>query len=140
MVDEAAWKIGSYALLSVAGVPSAPEHRASATDGFPKRSSLTRETGVLVDNIAVAEATAEALSSIEICIRSFGSRTRSTSVSTIFFASTLKEYWTLLNRVASGNSRRTRTQSAAETAPGGKACMPGIGALESSVECPRDTS
>ena len=114
--------------------------RASTTDDFPKRSSFTRETGVLEDNIAVAEATAEALSSIETCIISLGSRTRSTSVSTIFVESTLNEYWTLLNREASGNSRRIRTQSAAETAPGGKGCMPGIGVLWSSVECPRATS
>ena len=115
-------------------------HRASTTDAFPKRSSLTRETGVVEDNIAAAEATAEALSSIETCIMSFGSRTRSTSVSTIFCASTLNEYWTLLKRVASGNSRRTRTQSAAETAPGGNGCMPGMGVVGSRVECPRATS
>ena len=51
-----------------------------------------RETGVSADNIALAEVTAEALSSIEICIRSLGSRTRSTSVSTMLFASTLNEY------------------------------------------------
>src|SRR5450755_1185487 len=100
MIELAAWKIGSKAVWSVAGFPSVPEQRASTTDDFPKRSSLTRETGVLVESIALAEATADALSSIEICIRSLGSRTRSTSVSTIFFESTLNEYWTLLNRAA----------------------------------------
>ena len=56
----------------------------------------------------------EALSSIEICIRSFGSRTRSTSVSTMFFESTLNEYCALLKGAEAGNSRRTRTQLAVE--------------------------
>lgn len=117
-----------------------PEQRATATDDFPKRSSLTRETGVVEDNIAAADVTAEALSSIETCIRSLASRTRSTSVSTIFLESTLNEYWTLLNREPSGNSRRMRTQSAAETAPAGSGCIPGMGVFGSSVERPRATS
>src|SRR6202789_4685635 len=99
-----------------------------------------RETGVLVDDMARADATAEALSSIAICITSFGSRTRSTSVSSMSFASTLNEYWTLLKRVAPGNSRRTLTQSADEAAPRGKGCMPGMGVLGASVEGPRGTS
>src|SRR6266550_3721830 len=128
MIEEASWKMGAYAVWSVGG-PSAPEQRANTIDGFPKRSSLIRETGVLDVSIAVGEATAEALSSIEICIRSFGSRTRHTRVSTMFFESTLNEYWTLVKGAESGNSRRTRTQSALDVAPAGSGCMPGIAVL-----------
>src|ERR1700722_7376953 len=99
-----------------------------------------RDTGVLADNMTAADVTVEALSSIEISIKSFGSRTRNTRVSTISLASVLKEYWTVLNSVASGNSRRTRTQSADETAPAGNCSIPGMGALWSRVEWPRATS
>src|SRR5437879_9451592 len=58
------------------------------------------------------EVTAEALSSIETCIRSFGSRTRKTNVSTIFLGSLLNEYCTVENRACTENSRRIRTQFA----------------------------
>jgi len=61
-----------------------PEQRASATEGLPNRSNRTRETGVVEASMAAAEATADAVSSIETWIRSFCSRTRSTSVSVIF--------------------------------------------------------
>jgi len=64
--------------------------------------------------MAVADVTAEAESSIEICDRSFGSRTWNTSVSIMFFGSTLNEYCTVLNMDDAGNSRRMRTQSAVE--------------------------
>src|SRR5512143_1882536 len=117
MMDDAILKIGSYALWSGGFAPSEAEHLASTIDGFPKRSSLMRDTGVFVDNIAAGDATLEALSSIEICIRSFGSRTRRTNVSIMVFESTLKEYWTFANGAEFGNSRRTRTQLAVELAP-----------------------
>src|SRR5947207_10186930 len=99
-----------------------------------------RDTGVLDVSIAAGEATVEALSSIEICIRSFGSRTRNTRVSTMFLESTLNEYWALVKGADSGNSRRTRTQSALDVVPAGIGCIPGIGVLGSSVEWPRATS
>src|SRR6266403_1277218 len=139
MIEEASGKMGTYAVWSVGG-PSAPEQRANTIDGFPKRSSLMRDTGVLDVSIAAGEATVEALSSIEICIRSFGSRTLNTKVSTMFLESTLNEYWALVKGAESGNSRRTRTQSALDVVPAGIGWIPGIGVLESSVECPRATS
>src|SRR5882762_573385 len=120
--------MGMYADWSVGG-PSVREQRASTTEGFPKRSSLMRETGVLEVNIADGVATVEALSSIEICIRSLGSRTRNTRVSTMFLTSMLKEYCALVNGVDPGNSRRTRTQSALDVLPAGKGCIPGIAVL-----------
>jgi len=137
MMDEAAWNRGSKALWSTG---DSAVQRARTTEDFPKRSSLMRETGVLDDNIAVADVTDDALSSIAISIRSFGSRTRKTSVSTMSFESTLNEYWTLLKGVLSGNSRRTRTQSADETAAAGNCSIPGMGVFGSRVECPRATS
>src|SRR6266403_1846937 len=109
--------------------PSAPEQRASTTEDLPKRSSLIRETGVLVESIAAGDATEEALSSIEICIRSLASRSRNTTVSIIFFESTLNEYCAFVKDEDAGNSRRTRTQSALELTPTGIGCMPGTGVL-----------
>ena len=46
-----------------------------------------RLAGVLLDSMVAGVVTADALSSIETCIRSLGSRTRKTSVSTIFLGS-----------------------------------------------------
>src|ERR1700722_4399180 len=71
-----------------------------------------RLAGVLVPSMVAGEVTAEALSSIETCIRSLGSRTRNTSVSTIFLGSVLKEYCTVENIACTENSRRMRTQLA----------------------------
>src|SRR5690242_6379639 len=109
MIDVALRKSDSYALWSGAGAPGDAWQRASTTDDFPKRSSFTRETGVLVLNIVAGEVTAAALSSIETWIRSFTSRRRRTRVSTRFLESWLKEYWTVENNAFGGNSRRTRT-------------------------------
>ena len=67
---------------------------------------------MLVVSIAAGVVTAEALSSMDTCIRSLGSRTRNTSVSTIFFGSVLNEYCTVENSACTENSRRMRTQLA----------------------------
>src|SRR5678815_1710210 len=109
MIEVALLKRGSYALWSGGGAPSEPWHLARTTDDFPKRSSFTRETGVLVESMAAAVVTAEALSSMETCIRSLGSRRRRTRVSTRFLASWLNEYWTVEKTDLAANSRRTRT-------------------------------
>src|SRR5882724_13190852 len=69
-----------------------------------------RLAGVLVESIAAGEVTVEALSSMETCIRSLGSRTRNTSVSTMFLGSLLNEYCTVENSACTENSRRIRTQ------------------------------
>src|SRR4051812_32459128 len=101
-------------LWSGAGPVSEAPHRASATDDFPNLSSLMRLAGVFVPSIAAGEVTADAVSSIEIWDRSFGSRTWNTSVSIMFLGSTLNEYCTVLNIEDAGKSRRIRTQSAVE--------------------------
>ena len=84
-----------------------PGQRASTTDDFPKRSSLIRPAGVLVLSMVAGVVTDEALSSIATCIKSLGSRTCSTSVSTIFLPSLLNEYWTVENTDCTANSRRS---------------------------------
>src|SRR5450432_69318 len=86
--------------------------------------------------------TAEALSSIATWRRSLGSRTRSTSVSTISWGSTLKEYCTVEKSAWTANSRRERTQSAEvgsaeKRALGPASTNPG---LSVNVVRPRDTS
>ena len=83
--------------------------RASTTEALPSRSSLIRLAGVFAWSMAAGLVTDEALSSTESCMRSLGSRTRKTIVSTIFLGSTLKEYCTLLNNACIENSRRMRT-------------------------------
>ena len=71
-----------------------------------------RVAGVSASNIAAGVVTDDAVSSIETCINSFGSRTLKAKVSTMFCGSTLNEYCTVENIADGGNSRRTRTQIA----------------------------
>ena len=62
-------------------------------DGSERLPTIpAHELSGVVESIADAEATAEALSSMATSITSFGSRTRRTRVSTMLEASTLKEY------------------------------------------------
>src|SRR5579883_1299456 len=110
MRAEAVANNGSYALWSGAGPPSLPEQRASTTDDLPKRSSLMRVAGVAAASMAAALVTAEALSSIEIRLRSLGSRRCRTRVSTMFLPAWMKEYCTVENDDGDENSRRIRTQ------------------------------
>ncbi len=62
--------------------------------------------------MASGRVTEEALSSIESSIKSLGSRTWKTRVSTMSFESRLKEYCTVENMACTANSRRMRTQVA----------------------------
>src|SRR6266576_750591 len=73
-----------------------------------------RLAGEAAPSIAAGLVTAEALSSIETITRSLGSRTWSTSVSTIFLPSLLNEYCTVEKMACTENSRRSRTQEATE--------------------------
>src|SRR2546430_17435791 len=83
-----------------------------STEDLPKRSNLILLTGVLVDSMPEGEVTDDALSSIETCIRSLGSRARNTNVSIMVFASWLNEYCTVENIAWKENSRRIRTHVA----------------------------
>src|SRR5580700_1637969 len=112
MMADALENRGSYAVWSGAGPPSLLEQRASTTDDLPKRSSLMRLAGVEVPSMAAGVVTDDALSSIDSCSRSFGSRTCSTRVSIMVLPSLLKEYCTVENKACSENSRRSLTQFA----------------------------
>src|ERR1700675_3259941 len=106
MIEDALVNKGSYALCSGTGPPSEPVQRASTTEDFPKRSGLIRLAGLDAASMVAAVVTAEALSSIESCTRSLGSRTCRTRVSIMFLPSLLKEYWTVENNACMENSRR----------------------------------
>src|SRR5579863_3125770 len=116
--------------------------RANTTDDFPKRSSLIRLAGVRASSITAAEVTEEALSSIETCNTSFGSRARKTSVSTICSLSRLKEYCTVEKKDWPAKSRLTRTKSALAVSEVVGALFPAIRgfAPASRTERPRSTS
>lgn len=118
------------------------EQRASTMDDLPKRSSLIRDVGVFVANMVAGAVTFEALSSMEICSRSFGSRTRKTSVSTMVLGSTLKEYCTVENNDDAANSRRMRTHVATTGASVNFALAPVFKKSEvcSRLDIPRPTS
>ena len=112
-------------------------------DDLPNRSSRTRLAGVPAPSITAAEVTDEALSSIETCIKSFGSRTRNTRVSTICWPSRLNEYCTVEKKDCPAKSCRIRTKSAlaASAATGALAPAAAKGfSLGSSTDRPRSTS
>src|SRR5579883_826247 len=142
MRAEAVANNGSYALWSGAGPPSLPEQRASTTDDLPKRSSLMRVAGVAAASMAAALVTAEALSSIEIRLRSLGSRRCRTRVSTMFLPAWMKEYCTVENDDGDENSRRIRTQLETTGSPESCALCPACRnpGVSERLERPRATS
>jgi len=125
-----------------AGRTRVPEHRASTTDDLPNRSSLMRVGGVSVANMDAGLVTADALSSMAICMRSFGSRTRKHERLHHQLASTLKEYCTVEKVRCTENSRRTRTHSAVAGSAEKRALCPASTkpGLSVSVVRPRETS
>lgn len=145
-MEDADEKNGSYTLWSGGGPPFEPVQRASTTDDLPNLSNLIRPAGVAAVSMAAAVVTEEALDSIDISSRSFASRIRKTSVSTICSLSRLKEYCTLENVSPLGKSRRIRTNNAeacwdelagvADALPLAKSGF----AFGSSTERPRSTS
>src|SRR5579883_1642483 len=141
MRAEAVANNGSYALWSGAGPPSLPEQRASTTDDLPKRSSLMRVAGVAAASMAAALVTAEALSSIEIRLRSLGSRRCRTRVSTMFLPAWMKEYCTV-DDDGDENSRRIRTQLETTGSPESCALCPACRnpGVSERLERPRATS
>src|SRR6516162_1827407 len=92
--------------------------------------------------MAAGLVTDEALSSIESCTSSLGSRTCSTRVSTMFLPSLLNEYCTVENRACSENSRRMRTQLATDGSSESCALCPACSKHADSdrLERPRATS
>src|SRR5579863_6761453 len=101
-----------------------------------------RLVGVSVPIIAAGVVTDDALSSMDTCSKSLGSRTRKTRVSIIFLGSLLNEYCTVENVACTENSRRRRTQSAVPESEANCALSPAcrnVG-LSPRLERPRSTS